>query len=62
VVAGEFTCYKLEISVGGWQSVFARDKFYLYVNADPPHHFVRYDEPGDNGTWHSNELIRYQVE
>ena len=32
VPAGTFDCYVLELSVGGWQSVFARDKYYLYFD------------------------------
>jgi hypothetical protein len=62
VTAGGFNCYKLEISVGSWQGVFSRDKFYLYLTQAPPHHFVRYDEPGDNGRVYTNELMSYTAE
>ena len=61
VPAGSFDCYKLELSVGGWQAMFARDRFYLYFDAAMPHHFVRYDEK-DGDRWYSNELISYTEE
>jgi hypothetical protein len=58
VPAGSFNCYKLELSVSGWQAMFARGRFYLYFDAALPHHFVRYDEK-DGDRWYSNELISY---
>jgi hypothetical protein len=58
VPAGGFDCYKLRLSVGGWQSMFSHDAWYLYFDVKPPHHFVRYDEL-DNGRWYSNDLVSY---
>ena len=58
VPAGSFDCYKLELSVSGWQAMFARDKYYLYFDAALPHHFVRYDEK-DGDRWYSNDLLSY---
>ena len=58
VKAGTFKCYELELSVGGWQSFFARDKYYLYFSVAPPHIFVKYMEK-INGTWLADELVSY---
>jgi hypothetical protein len=58
VKAGTFKCYELELSVGGWQSFFARDKYYLYFSVAPPHMFVKYMEK-INGTWLADELVSY---
>jgi hypothetical protein len=58
VKAGKFDCYKLELSVAGWQSVFASDKFYVYFTCQSPHQFVKYEEKEDDGKWNANELLR----
>jgi hypothetical protein len=58
VKAGTFECYKLELTVAGWQSLFSSDKFYLYYAADPPHRFIKYEEQDKNGEWYANEFIR----
>lgn len=58
VKAGTFDCYKLELSVAGWQSIFASDKFYLYFASQSPHQFIKYEEKGSNGKWNANELLR----
>ena len=58
VPAGTFDCYVLELSVGGWQSVFARDKYYLYFSVTSPHIFVKYNE-NVNGTWRADELVSH---
>ena len=57
VKAGTFECYKLELAVAGWQSIFASDKYYFYFSVNKPHHFVKYEEE-DNGQWYADELIR----
>ena len=57
VKAGTFECYQLKLSVTGWQSIFARDKYYFYFRVEKPHHFVKYEEKGDDGKWYTNELI-----
>ena len=36
VKAGSFECYKLELAVGGWQSMFASQKSYLYFTVAVP--------------------------
>ncbi len=59
VKSGTFECYVLELSVGGWQSLFATDKYYLYFTVAEPHIFVRYEEKID-GTWSADELLSYQ--
>jgi len=59
VPAGEFECYKLEIGVGGWQKVFAPDKYYLYFKVEKPHVFVKFEQKIDTGVWLSNELVKY---
>ena len=56
VKAGCFDCYKLELSVAGWWSLVARNKFYLYFTADALHRFIKYEEKGKDGNL-SNELI-----
>ena len=58
VKAGTYKCNVLQLSVGGWQSWFAPDKYYLYYSVDPPYQFVKYDEKVD-GKWMSDELISY---
>lgn len=58
VKAGTFECDKMELSVAGWQSIFAPNKFYLYFAAKPPYQFIKYAEKGDDGQWKSNELSR----
>lgn len=58
VKAGTFDCYKLELSVSGWQSFFASDKYYLYYAVESPHQFIKYEEKDKNGEWYANELIR----
>ena len=58
VKAGTYECYVLELSVGGWQSLFANDKYYLYFTVAPPHIFVEYKEKID-GIWMPDELVSY---
>jgi len=58
VKAGTYECYVLELSVGGWQSVFAPDKYHLFFTVANPHIFVRYEEKID-GKWSADELIQY---
>jgi hypothetical protein len=58
VQGGTFNCYKLELTVAGWQSLFSAEKFYFYYEVDPPHRFVKYEEQHENGEWYANELIR----
>jgi hypothetical protein len=58
VKAGTYDCYVLELSVGGWQSFFATDKYYLYFSVASPHIFVKYAEK-INGSWSADELIKY---
>jgi hypothetical protein len=58
VRAGTFECYKVEMSLGGWQSIFSSDKYYLFFTVDKPHIFVRYMEKIE-GKWSSDELIKY---
>jgi hypothetical protein len=58
VKAGTFDCYKLELSVSGWQSFFASDKYYLYYAVESPHRFIKYEEKDTNGEWYANELVR----
>ena len=56
VKAGSYNCYKLELSVSGWQSIFASDKYYLYFNVEKPHSFIKYEE-NDDGVMNANDLI-----
>jgi hypothetical protein len=58
VKAGTFECYVLELSVGGWQSLFAPDKYHFFLAVASPHIFIKYDEK-INGSLSSDELIRY---
>jgi hypothetical protein len=58
VKAGIFECYVLEFTVGGWQSFFAPEKYYLYFAVADPHIFVKYREQID-GVWYSDELTKY---
>jgi hypothetical protein len=58
VKAGTFDCYVLELSVGGWQSLFAPDKYYLYFSVESPHMFIQYKEKLD-GNWYADELTKY---
>ncbi|MDR1453204.1 MAG: DUF3108 domain-containing protein [Candidatus Margulisbacteria bacterium] len=57
VPAGEFECYKLELAVDGVLGLFAPDKYYLYYTVAAPHHFVRFYQKVDDGSWLANELI-----
>jgi hypothetical protein len=57
VKAGKFDCYKLELSVTGWLSVFAPDKYYLYFSVEKPYRFIKYMEKWDDG-FHSSELYK----
>jgi hypothetical protein len=57
VKAGNFECYKLELSVAGWWSLVARNKFYLYFDVNVPHQFIRYEEKGKDGSLIVNELV-----
>lgn len=61
VKAGTFKCNVLEFSVGGWQSWFAPDKYYLYFSVDPPYRFVKFEEEID-GKWMPDELVSYTKE
>lgn len=58
VKAGVFECYKLELSVAGWLSIFAPYKSYLYFTVDGTHQFIKYEEKADNGGWNTDELIK----
>ena len=58
VKAGTFECYKLELSVAGWQALFSSDKYYLYYAVEKPHFFVKYEEKDKDGKWYANEFIR----
>jgi hypothetical protein len=58
VKAGTYECYVLELAVGGWQSFFAPDKYYLYFNVASPHNFIQYKEKLD-GIWYADELTKY---
>lgn len=58
VEAGSFECYKLELSVGGWQAAFAPEKYYFYFSKDAPHQFVKYEEEMKDGSWFTNELVQ----
>lgn len=58
VKAGTFECYKLELSVGGWLSLFAPYKSYLYFTVDGTHQFIKYEEKSDNGGWDTDELTK----
>lgn len=58
VKAGTFECYKLELSVAGWISIFAPDVYYIYFSVESPHRFIKYEEKEDDGVWSSDELIR----
>ena len=58
VKAGTFDCYVLELSVGGWQSLFANDKYYLYFTVAQPHIFVEYKEKID-GIWMPDEIVSH---
>lgn len=58
-LAGVINCYKLELSVGGWQAPFSGDRWYLYFAKEPPHYFVKFTQKVEDGSWLSNELIEY---
>jgi hypothetical protein len=58
VKAGTYECYKLELSVAGWRSLFASDKFYLYFAVTGSHPFIKYEEKESNGIWNANELVK----
>lgn len=50
VPAGEYDCYKLEMGVGGFAGVFARNyKYYFWYTAQEPHFLVRYEEKKEHG-------------
>jgi hypothetical protein len=59
VKAGTYDCYILELSVGGWQSLFASDTYYLYFTVANPHIFVKYEEKIDD-KWCADELVQYE--
>lgn len=58
VKAGTFKCNVLELSVGGWQSLFSSEKYYFYFSVDPPHLFIKFEENVD-GKWMPDELVSY---
>ena len=58
VKGGSFPCYKMELSVAGWQSVFAGDKYYLYFGVSGSHPFIKYEEGNKKGGWNTNELVK----
>jgi hypothetical protein len=58
VKSGNLECYKIELSVGGWQSMFAKEISYLYFTVAIPHNFVKYEEKDEDGVWHADELVR----
>lgn len=58
VKAGTFECYKMELAVAGWLSLFAPFKSYLYFTVGGAHQFIKYEEKADNGGWNTDELIR----
>lgn len=58
VKAGTFECYKMELAVAGWLSLFAPFKSYLYFTVGGTHQFIKYEEKADNGGWNADELIR----
>jgi hypothetical protein len=55
---GNFECYKLELSVSGWQSLFSSYKSYLYFAVADTHQFVKYEEMDEKGVWNADELIK----
>jgi hypothetical protein len=57
VKAGVFDCYKLELSIGGWQSIFSSEKYYIYYSVSGSHPFIKYEQK-DGGKWYTNELIK----
>jgi hypothetical protein len=47
VPAGSFPCYKVELGVAGLIGLlFAPQKCYYYFQQEPPHRFLKYEEPG----------------
>jgi len=58
VKAGSFECYKLELSLSGWLSIFASYKSYLYFSVADTHQFVKYEERDGNGGWNTDELMK----
>jgi hypothetical protein len=60
VKAGNFECYKLELTVGGWQSLFTSQQSFLYFTVESPHYFVQYEEKDDNGKWNADQLIKLE--
>ena len=57
VKAGTFTCNVLALSVGGWQSLFAPEKYYFYYSVDYPYPFVKFEDMED-GKLMADELVR----
>jgi hypothetical protein len=55
---GTFECYKLELSVSGWLSLFSSYKSYLYFSASDTHQFLKYEEMDDKGVWNVDELMK----
>jgi hypothetical protein len=62
VKAGQVECYRLELSVGGWQSIAASDRYYLYFSTEKPHYFMKYEQKEDDGKWYANELVSIREE
>jgi hypothetical protein len=58
VKKGTFECYKLELSVSGWQSIFTSYKSYLYFSIADTHQFIKYEERDENGVWNADELMK----
>jgi hypothetical protein len=57
VPAGRFRCIKLEFGVAGIIGrLFWRTRYQYYYTAEPPHHFVKYVDPGRECI----ELITYE--
>lgn len=59
VKPGVIKCYKLELSVAGWQSAFSKDIYYLYFSVEKPHYFVKFVQKVENGRWLANEVLKY---
>jgi len=58
VKKGTFECYKLELSVSGWLSLFTSYKSYLYFSVADTHQFIKYEERDENGVWNADELMK----
>lgn len=61
VKPGTIKCYKLELSVAGWQSAFSKDIYYLYFSYEKPHYFVKFLQKVENGRWLANEVLKYNA-